>query len=346
MISTLKVIMLGVVCAFLFTNCKKESVSPMMNSDDVLGFKLLKDLSGHWVGTNETAFGNFAWFAFDFRPISASHLHSIYEGGTNQNIITSIFVADFEGKKQIMARNGGWLGNQYRATYFVLDQSEDNGSSRYYRLVDAVGKEKRAYMEFRFENDTMYFDAYKDNSGSLDEPIHHMGFKGTNYNPSFAEPATELFSYPQKVSEVNLENQFVNLIDPNSALFLEESDDPFPKSQHGHLSDLRININRDNSILNTKLLLYISKEPIVNDNGEVDFVNLDTQVIRTIEVQADETSYETTYLHPDKYFITAFSDKDNNFYPSTGDLSNVSKEINVVPESTPLISVNINQQIR
>lgn len=316
--------------------CSKEVNIDNMN---VKGFDLLNNLKGHWVGSNETAFGNFDWFAFDFRPISASHLHSIYEGSTNQNIITSVFIADFEGRQQIMARNGGWLGNQYRATYFVLDIATDNGVTKYYRLVDAIGREKRAYMEFRFENGTLTFDAYKDNSGSLDEPIHHMGFKGTNYNSSFSEAATRIFNFPQKVSEVNLTDKFVNLIDSDSALFLEEEEDPFPRSQHGYLSELKITIDKDNSILNDQLLLYISKEPIVDKDGQVNFENLDTKVIRTIDVRSNETFYTTTYLHPDNYYITLFSDKDNNFYPSQGDVTNISTLTEVPAES--FIDINI-----
>ncbi len=330
--------------------CKDKSENDnnkdMSGSTDVMGFQLLSELSGHWVGSNQTVFGNFDWFAFDFRPISPSHLHSIYEGATNQNIITSVFIADFEGKKQIMARNGGWLGTQYRATYFVLDKAEKEGESKYYRLVDAVGKEKRAYMEFRFNGDTMYFDAYKDNSGALDEPIHHMGFKGTNYNPSFANTATKLFNYPQKVAEVSLENKFIHLIDTNSALFLKEVDDPFPKSKHGHISDLKINIDRDNSIASDPLLLYISKGELVDANGQLNLMNIEREVIRTIEVQANEVFYEATYLHPDTYFVTAFSDKDGNSYPSTGDFSGVSQMITVDANKRLEMNILVNQLIQ
>jgi len=277
---------LSVLLALFNFSCKKTEA---VQNSTIEGYNLLNDLKGHWVGSNQTAFGDFDWFAFDFRPISASHLHSIYEGGTNQNIITSVFIADYEGKQQIMARNGGWLGNQYRATYFVLDIAQETSDSRYYRLVDAVGKDKRAYMEFRFENDMLYFDAYKDNSGALDEPILHMGFSGTNYNPSFAQSATNLFDFPQTISEVDLNNKFVNLIDSDSALFLEENDDPFPKSDHGHLSDLTIDINKDASVSDMKLLLYLSSEPIINSTGIVDFENLDRKVIRTIDVQSNES---------------------------------------------------------
>ena len=312
------------------------------NNTDMLGFELLNDLKGHWIGTNDTAFGRFDWFAFDFRPISSSHLHSIYEGASLQNIITSIFVADFEGEQKIMARNGGWLGPQYRATYFVLDQAEITSTSKRYRLVDAIGGEDRSFMEFRFENDSLYFDAYKDSGGLLDKPIHHMGFRGANVNPGFANEATQIFNFPQRIAEVDLNNAFENLVDDDSALFLEENLDPFPKSQHGHVSDLRINIAKDESIQDESLLLYISAEPIVDENRQVLFGNLDTKVIRTISVSSQEDFYLTTYLHPGNYFITAFSDRDGNFFPSQGDITNISKSIEVTPEEVLAMDIQVN----
>jgi len=328
------------LCLALTLGCDKPD-DEMNTPNDIQGFNLLSELSGHWVGANQTSFGFFDWFAFDFRPISSSHLHSIYEGATNQNIITSLFVADFEGKQQIMARNGGWLGNQYRATYFVLDSVQETNNSKYYRLVDAVGRENRAYMEFRFENDTLHFDAYKDNSGSLDQPIRHMGFTGTNYNPDYAAAATSLFDFPQKVSEVDLNGKFINLIDPDSALFLEESNDPFPKSAHGHISELTVNINRNAETESDDLLLYISTKPLVDAAGQVDFENVDRHVVRTIDVNANENAFRATYLHPDDYFITVFSDKDDNFYPSAGDVTSVSTAIGVGADSDLSVGVDL-----
>ncbi len=345
MIRNTKFAFIIILFSICFLNCEQDNDNTIIDNGEIKGYKLLEDLTGHWVGTNETAYGTFDWFAFDFRPISASHTHSIYEGGSNQNIITSVFLADFEGKQQIMARNGGWLGSQYRATYFVLDRSEITNGVTYYRLVDAVGGVQRSYMEFRFENNTMQFDAYKDNSGTLDDPIHHMGFSGSNYNPTYAQTAKDLFNFPQEISEVNLDNQFNNLIDPNSALFLEENLDPFPKSDHGHISDLTINIERDPSISNEDLLLYISTEPIVNSNGVVDFENLDRKVVRTIDVKSTESFYTTTYLHPDDYYVTLFSDLDNNFYPSSGDFSHESKAISVAPDSTPNMDVVVDMSL-
>lgn len=332
-----------IVLCFFAANC--DEGNPTMNNLDIKGFNLLTEVTGHWVGTNETVFGFYDWFAFDFRPISAAHTHSIYEGATAQSIITSFFVADFEGTQQIMARNGGWLGTQYRASYFVLDKAEESEQSKYYRLVDAVGGVKRSYMELRLENDTLYFDAYKDNSGTLDEPIHHMGFKGTNYNASFAQAAITLFDFPQKISEVNLNDKFGDLIDPDSALFLEESQDPFPRDSHGHVSELTIQVNRSPGIQEEDLLFYLSTEAIVSENGVVNFDNLDQKVVRTIAIASTEDAYTTTYLHPGNYYITVFADTDNNFYPSSEEYSSRSKFFEVSPESDLNTSVNIDLQI-
>ena len=168
-----------------------------------------------------------------------------------------------------------------------------------------------------------------------------MGFKGINMNPEFAQTAMEHFDFPQPISEVNLNNKFNNLIDPDSALFLEENDDPFPKNQHGYISDLTIHFDRHNSITNDRLLLYISTEPIVDANGQVNFDNLNDKLIRTIDIQVNEAFYTTTYLHPHRYFITTFTDKDGNFYPSQGDVSSVSTAIEVAPEQQLEMNLSI-----
>ncbi len=320
-----------------FTSCKKKT-TPEPKNPTIEGFDFLSKISGHWIGTNKTVYGNYPWFTFDFRPISASHVHSIYEGATNQNIINAFFIADYNGKKQLMGRNGGWLGSQYRATYFTLDKIEKKSNSTFYRFVDAIGGVKRSYMTFEFTSDSMFFDAYKDNSGMLDDPIHHMGFRGTNVNPAFDDAAKQLFQYPQEVVEVNLNGKMTSLVDPGSALFLDEGLDPFPKSMHGHISDLTVNFTRDVSVQNDPLVLYISKEPII-ESGLVNAFNLDTKLMRLMDIDATETSFTTTYLHPDTYYIMAFSDKDNNKYPSAGDVISSNVQLRITPNS--VLSTNV-----
>lgn len=316
---------------FTFLACSESNI--VDNQEDILGFSLFEELPGHWVGTNDTPFGTFDWFAFDFRPISPSHVHSIYEGSTNQTIINSFFIADLNGEKRIMGRNGGWLGPQYRATYFVMDKAEVSSSRKYYRLVDAVGGVKRSYMEFTFENNRLNFKAYKDDSGTLDDPILHMEFEGENLNPEYSQNAISLFDFPQLVSEVNFENGFNNLVDNDSALYLEESLDPFPRADHTYLSTLLTNFNRIGAATDNALLYYISKDVLVDENGEVNLENIDKSVIRTISIRDTEQFYTADYLHPDEYYLTAFVDFDSNFYPSQNDLSSQSILVEVTSSS-------------
>lgn len=322
----------------LVSSCDKPD---SQNPSEIQGFELLNDINGHWVGTNQTSFGFFDWFAFDFRPISSSHSHSIYEGATNQNIINSIFVAEINGEQRIFARNGGWLRAQYRATYFVLDIAEEEQEEKFYRLVDAVGGEDRAFIEFRFRQDSIFFDAYKDDSGSLDKPKLHMSFKGANRNSDYSRDAREHFNYPLQESEVNFGNGFDNLVDPDSALFLDEESDPFPKEEHGYLSDVKVDLIRNAESENEKLFLYFSKDELVSSTGLTNKQNIDNSVIRTIVIQSVENSYTATYLHPDDYFFTLFLDRDGNGFPSTGDISSVSKIKTINPEMIQNLSLEL-----
>lgn len=334
-----------IIASFLVTLLAcSDNASDGNNNGEILGYSLLEELPGHWIGNNETPFGGFDWFAFDFRPISSSHVHSIYEGATNQTIINSFFIADFDGQLRILGRNGGWLGPQYRATYFVMDKAEIESDRKYYRLVDAVGGVKRSYMEFTFENGNFDFKAYKDNSGALDEPILHMHFVGQNINPSYSENAISNFSYPQMESEKNFNDGFTNLIDNDSALYLDESSDPFPRSEHTYLSTLNINFSRKGNALDKKLLFYISKESLVSELGEVNLTNIDKTVIRTITIQDIENFYKADYLHPDTYYLTAFADIDGNFYPSENDISSESIIVEVTSNNSitaPELDINI-----
>ena len=56
------------------------------------GFGLLEKMQGHWVGQNTVIGNDNPWFAFDYRAISPSQIHGIFEGGTMGNLLTSFFI--------------------------------------------------------------------------------------------------------------------------------------------------------------------------------------------------------------------------------------------------------------
>ncbi|MEM9990638.1 MAG: hypothetical protein AAF738_02675 [Bacteroidota bacterium] len=109
------------------------------------------------------------------------------------------------------------------------------------------------------------------------------------------------------------------------------------------MSDLKITFDKSADINGAPLLLYLSKAPLVNANGQVDFEHLQTQVVRTISIQSNEASYTATYLHPDTYYITVFSDADGNFYPSSGEVTSLSQRVEVQPEQleTSMITIDL-----
>ena len=173
-----------------------------------------------------------------------------------------------------------------------------------------------------------------------------MSFKGANRNPVYAESALEHFNYPTNDSEINFNTVFDDLIDPDSALFLDEASDPFPRSDHGYLSDINVDINRESQAENENLFLYISKEELVSSTGIANNLNIENSVIRTISINSVENNYLGTYLHPDEYYFTVFLDADNNSFPSPGDFSSVSTSKTVNAETIENVEVTLSLTVQ
>ena len=322
------------------TSCTEESTPPT-NNDPIKGYQLLEKMAGLWVGANTTPFGQFDFFPWDFRPISSSHVHAIYEGGTEQNIIISFFIGDYEGKKQIFCRNGGVLFGQYRATYFVLSEATESSTESNYRLVDAVGGESRSYLEVTFKQDSMIMNAYTSQGGTLPEPVLHMGFSGTKIFTGLSDAAAENYSFPKEESEVNLENAFDGLASINSATFFDIPTDPLPESAHENVSRLNINVTRNTATDNKLLRCYLSSEPIIDNQGNLVGNNINERVLRTFDILAAETGFEAAYVHTGIYHITVFWDADENFYPSSGDYVGLSQEVEVGPNNSNVVDVEV-----
>ena len=152
------------------TTYSTDVVPVDVNTD---GFELLEKMQGHWVGQNTVIADEYPWFAFDYRAISPSQVHGIFEGGTMGNLLTSFFVADYKNTRTIMARNGGVLNGIYRTSYFVLDSVSHSSNGDFYRLIDANNGRAIMWMELRFKTDSLYFNAYTSKLGEfLPSPAH------------------------------------------------------------------------------------------------------------------------------------------------------------------------------
>ena len=242
------------------TNPYSSEVNPVDINID--GFDFLDKMKGHWVGNNLVISDIFEWFAWDYRPISESHIHGIFEGGSMGNLLTSFFVTDYKGKRTIMARNGGLLNGIYRTSYFIMDSLSQSKRGNYYRLVDAVGGKETMYMELRFKQDSLYWNSYTSNLGSKLNTKRHMTYKGVRNNDSLALKSALEFGFPTNNASFVFPNGFDNsyLYMKKSATFLaqgitndvyslsKKALDPVTIKDYPYIASLEVKLNKNSLI--------------------------------------------------------------------------------------------------
>lgn len=336
-------------------NTTPAEVNPVNINDNTLGFQLLEKMQGHWTGNNLVIADQYDWFAFDYRPNSPSQIHGIFEGGSGGNLLTSFFVADFKGKRTIMARNGGLLNGIYRTSYFVLDKAESRSDGDYYRLVDAKGSTDVMYMELRFPHatDSLYWNAYTSRLGIIVPPSRHMTFKGEKQNLDLAQAAAEV-GFPQNTPAWDFSNgfnedylyinpgdnaaksaSFLALAEENDVFTLaQEAGDPWRIDQTPYLGYLTINIDRPTGLENTTLFVNLSKEPLTDEFGYFTSAEAFNSVLLFPELSQGENQFLVTYLHPGDYYVTIIADVNGDGFVSEGDITHPQQMVTVAPEQT------------
>lgn len=334
-----------------------SEVVPLAIAADSAGFGFFAKMQGHWVGSNTVSSIRYPWFAFDYRAISASHVFGIFEGGSLGNLLTSFFVANYKGTKTIMARNGGVLGDLYRASYFVLDEVTTAEGAECFRFVDAVGGKNVMWIDVCFKDATIDFKAYRSGLGRYFPPELHMDFKAVKKHGELATTAATATSYPSENLEKNLSGGFneANLYrtpgkdKPVSATFLYQGDgslatratqagDPFPPADHSRLASLNVAVTRGSAT--GKLFMFLSKDPLTDSGGQVGGdAALDT-VLQFPTLSATASSYLFSYLHPGRYYVTAIADSNDDGAVSQGDATHVSVAVDVAVDGNQEMTIS------
>ena len=331
------------------------------------GFEMLKYLQGHWVGEMNLMGQKFDWMGFDFRPIAPSHIHGLFEGGTIGNLFTSFFVVDFKGKRTIMARNGGILNGIYRTSYFVLDEVKYGEDWGYYRLVDAYGGKDVMYMELTFRGNSFEFNAYTSRFG-LTEPKPHMTFKGERMHPELATNAAKAVGFPKNVVDYEFPNvlpkpTWADEYPLTSSSYIWEdtskelielgklAKDPRRIDQMPYLAQMTVAIERNELIKDKKLLVYLSRDALVHENGK--FIQqhgyIREDLLNTLllfpELAKNQSEFTFTYLHPGDYYLTVIADMDEDGFPSAGDITHARRKVTVKPKSKQKVTIE-NMNVR
>lgn len=322
------------------------------------GFEFLEKMQGHWVGSMLIIADELDWFAFDYRAISPSQIHGIFEGGTVGNLLTSFFVTDFKDTRTIMARNGGLLNGIYRTSYFVMDSVDHSIDGDFYRFVDAEGGTNTMWMELRFTNDSLYFNAYTSRLG-LNLPSRHMTFKARKEHIELAQAAASAVGFPQNEPAWDFSQGFNQDYlyaeeGAKSATFLAyddtnmkdvftlaaESGDPYTIEDQPHLGYLEIDIVRNSSIEGKQLWVNLSKDPLTDNDGYFHSVDAFNTVLLFPEIGADQDQFLVTYLHPGDYYVNITADVNGDGTISTGDYTHPIQFITIDPEGQHQITID------
>lgn len=322
---------------------------------DNQGFEFFKKMQGHWVGKMNLMGQDIPWFAFDYRAISPSHIHGIFEGGTMGNLFTSFFIANFKGTTTIMVRNGGLLNGIYRTSYFVLDKVENFDKESYYRFVDAYGGQDIMWIDIRFKGDNnIEFNSYTSRFGSLTKPEKHMIFTAKKMNMDLSKKSARIVKFPQNIIEKDFSKGLpkpiwgkeypvvtsASYLWQDTSLPVEDmaklSGDPYKINEIPYLSSLKVNINTKNQ--SEDIHVFFSKNPLTDKKGklllEQNYLkeSIMNEILLFSEIKQSK-DFTFTYLHPGEYYVTAFIDKNEDFIPSKGDISNQSQKITIKPSS-------------
>jgi len=338
-----------------------DPVNPV--AADAGGFEFLQRMQGHWVGTNNIMGADMPWFAFDYRPAGPSLVHGMFEGGTMGNLATTFFYARISDTDTIVARNGGVLNGIYRTSYFVLDHIEQDDQSTTYRFVDAIGGKGIMWMSLKFRGDSLEWRSYTSRLGEMPEPMLHMAFKATRRSSTLADAALEAFDFAARKPTMELPDGFkapdwgefgratsTSYLWQSKTLSYEQmgilAEDPLKIDDLKNLARLSLDVDRTVELGEAKLLMYMSAEPITNDRGvlrsEWGYVkeSVFDSVLLFSELDAEQTEFTYTYLHPGEYYLTVVADKDGDGIPGTPDLFFPSQKIEIKPGSHPRVSID------
>lgn len=324
---------------------------------NVDGFELLEKMQGHWVGENTVIADEYPWFAFDYRAISPSQIHGIFEGGTMGNLLTSFFVTDYKNTRTIMARNGGLLNGIYRTSYFVLDSVNHSSNGDFYRLIDANNGRAIMWMELRFKADSLYFNAYTSKLGEF-LPTLHMSFKAKQNDMSMAQTAASSVGFPVNTPAWDFSAGFNESFfydnpatDLQTASFLAQdptsdvytlataSGDPFTISDHPYLGTLQLTATRNAAINGKELFVHLSKDPLTDNNGYLD-INAFNSVLLFPQISGTQDDLFITYLHPGNYYVTIIADVNEDGYVSQGDITHITQPITITPEQNATLTID------
>ena len=312
---------------------------------DVLGFGFLIRIPGLWNGpvTSSTPAGSFEKWYVDFRPVSAGQV-SQYSMLDSQTVnITSFFIVKYNGQIKVAMRTEGCFAKSCCVTYEVMDSV--NEAKGYYRFSDFVAGPKRAFTEFTFKANQFAMNVFTNKFNKIDTVQLHSKFEATLADRNAASNAIVQFGYPKSEMIKDFTDVFKNMTE---SIFFNLANDPYNSSSQPFVGSLTVNILID-TLLKTKstdeLCLLLTTEPLFN-GLKYNLENL-KYLSKYVYLPIGTKTYTIRNVHPGKYYLYSYNDKNNDKKHMTGDYmsSNINNVLTVLPNDTVTVNTRIDMII-
>jgi hypothetical protein len=319
------------------SSCKRDKEI----NDDVFGYGFLSKIPGLWHGpvtstTNAGSFDN--WYA-DFRPVSGAQVSqfSLLDTNTVNNI--SFFIVKYNGQLKVAMRTEGCFKDQCCVTYEVMDSVSE--SAGYYRFSDFVKGTKRAYTEFNFGDSTFTMKVYTNKFNTVNPVQQHTIWTARLGSRSNAAAATTHFNYPQAVMIKDFSSAFTNM---SESIFFTFENDPYQSVTQPYVGSATVNITIDTALttdLSDKIFLMLTTEPLFE--GLIYKEENLKYTSKYVFLSSATTTYQINNVHPGKYYIYSFIDRDHDNKYLSGDYmsSDLAHSFNVLENADANVSTII-----
>ena len=317
------------------------------NSKNVLGFGILNKLKGIWNGpvTSTTPLGGYPEWIVDFRPISENQISAKNELDTLNDIHMSFFIAKYNNAYKVAFRNGGTFNGMQRVSYFLVDSVSETPTQAYYKFVEIIKGQNRAYTTVLFKNDSLIIKSFTNKYNTLTSASPHMTWRSKLQDTTAYLPAVSNFAFPKKTLTKDFSSTFIN---QTEAIFYATSGpavgDPYTESMQPYLGKTIVNYTFGsgfNPIPSKKVFLVVTTQPLIN-GITLNLANLKTRS-RYVIVSSSDNSFTFNYMHPGTYYVYALYDNDGNNTFSSGDGFSLSNTVfNLTNQGTTTVATQIN----
>jgi hypothetical protein len=301
---------------FLFTTV--HSQNKLQNSyNEIPGMCFFDRILGQWHGpvSSNTPAGDFDMWYVDFRPVSIAQVSQFSTLDPYTQNYISFLIVKYKSELKIAMRTEGVFMGEGCVTYEFMDSV--NAKAGYYRFSDVIAGEKRAVTEFFFREDKLIMQTFTNVFNQKDELTIHSKWKAKLGCRKEALATKEELKFPKAQMIADFSEVFKGM---KESIFFNLDEDPFPVSEQPYVGSLKLDIKLDDSIElseSNEIFIVLTTESLFD--GVKYREENQKYISKYVYLLGNSDSYTFLNLHPGKYYIYTFVDKDGDKLYRSGD---------------------------